>query len=72
MIPQEPGVYWARRKNQELNLIVHVGGEAPFLRILDHIDLWQPGLMRSSILTSSEIEEWGPRIEEPGGFAIED
>ncbi len=56
-LPKKAGVYWAKRLSDSFNLVVHVIGEAPFLKVSSVIDLDQKG--------NKVIDEWGPEIINP-------
>jgi hypothetical protein len=62
-MPKEAGIYWARsRRSMEwYDLVVEVGGMAPFLKI-DKV------IHRSNTSSSNDVipwMEWGPKIKEP-------
>lgn len=65
-MPTLPGMYWARRSGVKWwNYLLKVEGEAPMLFIawglkLDGLD--GPKLVP---LRAYDIEEWGPKLEEP-------
>lgn len=58
-LPQAPGIYWARSPGQTYwNMIVEVGGEVPWLKV---VDSWS----RGDGIASPNDCYYGPKIEVP-------
>jgi hypothetical protein len=65
-VPTKAGLYWARKTFAKYwNYLVRVEGTSPMLHIVWVLELG--GLNSPRILTMKpgDIEEWGPRVDDP-------